>query len=51
MKILLLGMNHRSAPLAIRERFAVDDLGPALRKLVACDEVAEAVKVFLDELN
>lgn len=45
MKILLLGMNHRSAPLAIRERFAVDDLGPALRKLVACDEVAEAVVV------
>jgi glutamyl-tRNA reductase len=43
MKLLLAGMNHRSAPLALRERLAIDDPGPALRKLVGCDEVDEAV--------
>ena len=45
MKLLLIGMNHRSAPLELRERLAVDDPGPALRKLVAGDEVDEAVLV------
>lgn len=45
MKILLLGMNHESAPLSVRERFAVDDPTPALQKLVAADEIEEAVVV------
>ncbi|MCG8588566.1 MAG: glutamyl-tRNA reductase [Proteobacteria bacterium] len=45
MKILLMGMNHRSAPLAVREHFAVDDPIPVLQKLVRHDEVNEAVLV------
>ena len=43
MKVLLVGMNHRTAPLALRERLAVDDPAPVLRKLVGCDEIDEAV--------
>jgi len=43
LKILLVGMNHRSAPVELRERLAVDDPAPALRKLVASDEIDEAV--------
>ena len=43
MKILLVGMSHRTAPLAVRERLAVDDPAPQLRKLVASDEIDEAV--------
>ncbi len=43
MRILLIGMNHRTAPLALRERLAVDDPVPALRKLVASPEIDEAV--------
>ena len=43
MKLLLFGMNHRSAPLELRERVAVDDPAPLLRKLAASDEVDEAV--------
>ncbi len=45
MKILLTGMSHRTAPIGVRERFAVEDPQPALRKLVACEEIAEAVIV------
>jgi glutamyl-tRNA reductase len=45
MKILLFGMNHNSAPLAVRERFAVEDPGPLLQKLVAAEEIEEAVVV------
>ena len=45
MKILLSGMNHRTAPLEVRERFAVDALTPALQKLVASAEIEEAVIV------
>lgn len=45
MKILLFGMNHHSAPVSVRERYAVDDPGPALQKLVAADEIEEAVVV------
>ena len=45
MKLLLMGMNHRSAPLEVRERVAVEDPVPALRKLVAGDEVDEAVLI------
>ncbi|HXV36487.1 MAG TPA: glutamyl-tRNA reductase, partial [Myxococcota bacterium] len=43
MKLILLGMNHRSAPIELRERLAVDESGPLLRKLVAADEIEEAV--------
>jgi glutamyl-tRNA reductase len=43
MRILLVGMNHRSAPLELRERLAVDDPAPLLQKLVACAEIDEAV--------
>lgn len=43
MKLLLLGMNHRTAPLDVRERLAVADPGPPLQKLVAGQEIEEAV--------
>jgi glutamyl-tRNA reductase len=43
VKLLLLGMNHRSAPLDLRERLAVDDPGPLVQKLVACEDIDEAV--------
>jgi glutamyl-tRNA reductase len=43
MRILLLGMNHRSAPLELRERLAARDPEAPLRKLVAGDEIDEAV--------
>ncbi len=43
MKILLTGLNHRSAPVELRERLVVEDPAPALRKLVAEEEVDEAV--------
>lgn len=45
MKILLIGMNHRTAPLEVRERYAAGDPGPALRKLARSDEIEEAVLV------
>lgn len=45
MKLLLVGMNHRSAPLALREQLAVDDPVPVLRKLVSAAEVDEAVLI------
>lgn len=43
MRILLVGMNHETAPLDLRERLAIDDPVPVLRKLVADDAVDEAV--------
>jgi glutamyl-tRNA reductase len=43
VKIVLVGLNHRSAPLEVRERVAVEDAAPLLRKLVASDEIDEAV--------
>jgi glutamyl-tRNA reductase len=43
--VIVTGMNHRSAPVEVRERFAAPDPGPALAKLVASDEVEEAVLV------
>ncbi len=43
MKLLLLGMNHRTAPIEVRERFAIDDPGPLLRKLIDRPEIQEAV--------
>ncbi len=38
-----MGMNHRSAPLDLRERLAVEDPEGPLQKLVASDELDEAV--------
>jgi glutamyl-tRNA reductase len=43
VNLLLLGLSHRSAPLDLRERYAVDDPAPALAKLARCAEVDEAV--------
>ncbi len=43
MNLLLLGISHRTAPLELRERYAVDDPGPALAKLARSAEVDEAV--------
>jgi len=43
MKIALIGMNHRSAPIEVRERYALDDVAPVLQKLVASSEIDEAV--------
>jgi len=44
MHLLALGLNHESAPIAIRERAAVtaEQLGEALRRLFAEDRVEEA---------
>jgi glutamyl-tRNA reductase len=36
-------MNHRTAPVEVRERFAVDDPLPWLQKLVESEEIEEAV--------
>ncbi len=43
MKVVLYGMNHRTAPIEVRERFAAADTGPLLRKLVDRSEIEEAV--------
>ena len=40
-----MGMNHRSAPLELREQLAVDDPSPLLQKLVRGDDIDEAVLV------
>jgi len=45
VRLLLVGMNHRSAPVEVRERFAVADPGPLLAKLVASPEIEEALLV------
>lgn len=45
MKILLVGMSHHSAPVEVRERFAVSDKRSALLKLVASEEIEEAVLI------
>ena len=45
MKIVLVGMSHRTAPVEVRERHAIDDPGPLLRKLVDCEELEEAVAI------
>jgi glutamyl-tRNA reductase len=45
VKILLVGMNHRTAPVEVRERFAVDDPLPWLAKLVESPEIDEAVLI------
>jgi len=43
VNILLLGMNHRTASLDLRERYAVDDVRPPLTKLTADGDIEEAV--------
>jgi len=43
VKLLLLGMNHRTAPVELRERYAVDDPRPSLDKLQSDAEIEEAV--------
>jgi glutamyl-tRNA reductase len=43
VKLLLLGMNHRSAPVEVRERFAVAHNEPMLRKLIDRPGIEEAV--------
>jgi glutamyl-tRNA reductase len=45
VKIVLVGMNHRTAPVEVRERFAVADPLPWLQKLVESEEIEEAVLV------
>ncbi len=45
VRLLLVGVNHRSAPLAVREQFAVEAAVPVLEKLVAGDEIEEAVLI------
>jgi glutamyl-tRNA reductase len=45
VKLLLLGMNHRTAPIEMRERFAVPDLAPVLGKLAGVEEIGELVLV------
>ena len=45
MRVVLVGMSHRSAQLALREQLAVADPVPALRKLVESEEIDEAVLV------
>ncbi len=47
MKVLLLGMSHRSAPVEVREHYAVegDAFQEALRKLVGHPEIGEAVLI------
>lgn len=45
MKILLLGMNHRTAPVEVRERFASAEVQPLLRKLVDRPEIGEAALI------
>jgi glutamyl-tRNA reductase len=43
VNLLLIGMNHRTAPLALREHYAIEDVAPALTKLVDRDVITEAV--------
>jgi glutamyl-tRNA reductase len=45
VRIVLVGLSHHTAPVDVRERFAVDDPSPALAKLARCDEIDEAVLI------
>ncbi len=45
MKILLVGMNHRTAPVEVRERFSVADPAPWLEKLLRSTELEEVVLI------
>src|SRR5690348_11929892 len=44
-ELLLVGLNHRSAPIEVRERFTVPEarLGEAVRSLAECPGVREAL--------
>ncbi len=43
VKILLIGLNHRTTPVEVRERFAVSDPAAVLQMLADSDEIEEAV--------
>ncbi len=43
MKLLLVGMSHRTAPLELRERFSVDDPAPIITKWIREACIDEAV--------
>jgi len=43
LKVVLIGMNHQTAPVSVREKLAADDPAPLLQKLVSCEEIDEAV--------
>ena len=45
MKLVVLGLNHRSAAVAVRERFSFDkdEVASALNRLYEFDCVAECV--------
>ncbi len=45
MPLKIIGLNHTTAPIEIREQvvFSGDDIGPALRRLIALPSVNEAV--------
>lgn len=45
MKLLLVGMNHRTAPIAFRERFSVEDPAAALSQLMNCEFIDEVALV------
>ncbi len=45
MRVLLLGLSHRTASVEVRERFATSEPGPLLAKLVALEEIDEAALV------
>jgi glutamyl-tRNA reductase len=42
LRLFLVGLSHRTAPLELRERCVVDDAAAPLAKLVAADEIDEA---------
>jgi glutamyl-tRNA reductase len=45
--LIVVGINHRTAPVAVRERlgYRIDELGPVLTRLTGADGVREAVIV------
>jgi glutamyl-tRNA reductase len=45
--LIVVGINHRTAPVAVRERlgYRIDELGPVLARLTGTDGVREAVVV------
>lgn len=45
MRVLLFGMNHRTAPIELRERFAAEATTPLLRKLCDRPEIDEVVLI------
>jgi glutamyl-tRNA reductase len=45
MRVVLLGLSHRTAPVEVRERFAIADPAPVLAKLVGAEEIDEVVLI------